>query len=108
MKINNTNTNNTINTITDKQYTTYKKVYHSMWKLIDNITQSNYKNKRSAGFKMARSEAWNLVMNNEIKTDRKLYHSMWKIVDNTVNFENKKLRSTGFALARELSAKIAG
>ena len=107
MKINNTNTN-TINTITDKQYTTYKKVYHSMWKLVDNITQSNYKNKRSAGFKMARSEAWNLVMNNEIKADRKLYHSMWKIVDNTVNFENKKLRSTGFALARELSAKIAG
>ena len=57
---------------------------------------------------MARSEAWNLVMNNEIKADRKLYHSMWKIVDNTVNFENKKLRSTGFALARELTAKFVG
>lgn len=105
MKINNTNTNNTI---TEKQYITYKTVYHSMWKLVDSITQINYKNKRSAGFKMARSEAWNIVMNNEIKNDRKLYHAMWKIVDKTVAFDNKKLRSKGFALARELSAKFVG
>ena len=79
-----------------------------MWKLIDRSIQSNYKNKRSAGFKMARIEAFKIVVNNNVKTGKKLYDAMWRIVDKNVALENKKLRSSGFALARELSAKFVG
>lgn len=99
------NTNTTL-TLTDKQFTTYRKIYDAMWKLIDRSIQSNYKNKRSAGFKMARTEAFKIVVNNNVKTGTKLYDAMWRIVDK--NVENKNVRSKGFALARELTAKFVG
>lgn len=93
-------------TITDKQFTTYRKIYDAMWKLIDRTIQSNYKIKRSIGFEMARKEAFKIVINNNVKNGTKLYDAMWRVVDK--NVENKKTRSIGFALARELTAKIVG
>lgn len=107
MKINNTNTNTTL-TLTDKQYDNYINLCKVMWQLVGKTVPLNYKKKRSAGFKMVRSEAWNLVMNKNEKNGKKLYERMWHIVDTNVAFENKKVRSIGFALARELTAKIVG
>ena len=108
IKTNNNKNNNNILTITSKQYDNYINLCKVMWQLVGKTVPLNYKKKRSAGFKMVRSEAWNLVMNKNEKNGKKLYERMWHIVDTNVAFENKKVRSIGFALARELTAKIVG
>lgn len=102
-----TTTTTTI-TLSDKQYTNYIDLCKVMWKIVDKTVRFDYKKKRSAGFKMVRSEAWNLVMNNNGNNGKKIYETMWRIVDKNVSFENKKVRSMGFAYARELTAKIVG